>query len=61
MCRLRGTDLVYLVTEYADAQLSPVVPERRLTATERAEMLKRCWKGPPLDQLRLGAHTTEAG
>ena len=45
MCRLRGTDLIYLVTEYADERLSEVVPERRLSADETAELLQKVLEG----------------
>ena len=39
-CRLGETDLAFVVTEFADEDLSQILPERPLTEKEAAEMLK---------------------
>jgi TonB family protein len=39
-CRVQDTGLIYLVMEYADENLSQVLPERALTAEETREMLE---------------------
>ena len=41
-CRLDGTSLLYLVTEYAEEDLSQILPQRALTPSEATDML------PPL-------------
>jgi TonB family protein len=38
-CRLDGNDLLYLVMEYAEEDLSQILPQRALTAEETREML----------------------
>jgi TonB family protein len=38
-CKLAGYDVLYLVTEYADENLSQVLPQRPLSAAEAKEML----------------------
>jgi len=45
-CRLDGNDLLYLVMEYADEDLSQIIPQRALTPEETRDML-----GPVLDAL----------
>ena len=45
-CTIDGAELLYAVTEYADEDLSQVLPERALTAAETGDML-----GPVLDAL----------
>ncbi|HEX4546419.1 MAG TPA: TonB family protein [Candidatus Acidoferrum sp.] len=45
-CRLQRMDLLYVVLEYAEEDLSLVLPERALTASETREML-----GPLLEAL----------
>ncbi len=45
-CRPGGTDLLYIVMEYADEDLSQILPERPLTPAETRDML-----GPVLDAL----------
>jgi TonB family protein len=45
-CRIDGNDLLYLVMEYAEENLSQIVPERALTPEETKDML-----GPVLDAL----------
>ena len=45
LCRMRGIDLIYLVTEYADEQLSQVVPARDITLPEVLP--------PPFQQIAL--------
>jgi TonB family protein len=38
-CRIDDTDVLYVVTEYAEENLAEVIPERPLTAAETREML----------------------
>jgi TonB family protein len=38
-CRLGNTDLLYVVMEYAEENLSQVIPERRLTSNETRDVL----------------------
>lgn len=38
-CQLAGQDLLFIVTEFADENLSQVLPERALTAAETRELL----------------------
>ncbi len=38
-CQISGTKLFYAVTDYADENLSQILPERALTPTETGEML----------------------
>lgn len=45
-CKIGSMDLLYLVMEYADENLSQILPERALTKEETSEML-----GPVLDTL----------
>jgi len=45
-CRLDGSDLLYLVMEYAEEDLSQILPQRALTPEETRDML-----GPVLDAL----------
>jgi len=45
-CKLEGNDLLYLVMEYAEEDLSQILPQRALTAEEARDML-----GPVLDAL----------
>jgi TonB family protein len=45
-CQIGATPLVYAVTEYAEENLSQILPDRPLTPTEAKEML-----GPVLDAL----------
>jgi TonB family protein len=45
-CRLDGSDLLYLVMEYAEEDLSQILPQRALTPEETRDML-----GPVLDTL----------
>jgi TonB family protein len=45
-CRLGNTDLLYLVMEYAEEDLSQILPRRPLTPAETRDML-----GPALDAL----------
>jgi TonB family protein len=45
-CKLEGNDLVYLVMEYAEEDLSQILPQRALTPEEARDML-----GPVLDAL----------
>ena len=45
-CRLNGTEYIYAVMEYADENLSQVLPQRSLTPEEARDML-----GPTLDAL----------
>jgi TonB family protein len=45
-CRLQNRDRLYLVMEYAEENLSQILPERALTESEAREML-----GPVLDAL----------
>ncbi len=45
-CRLENRDRLYIVMEYADEDLSQILPQRPLTASEAREMLK-----PVLDVL----------
>lgn len=39
-CRLRDTDLLYVVMEYAEEDLSQILPQRPLTTSEAREMLE---------------------
>lgn len=39
-CRIGDSDLVFVVTEFADEDLSQILPERPLTAAEAGDMLK---------------------
>jgi TonB family protein len=39
-CRLTDTDLLYVVMEYAEEDLSQILPQRALTAAEAREMLE---------------------
>jgi TonB family protein len=39
-CQMGGRDQVYLVTEYAEENLSEILPQRALTAAEVGEMLR---------------------
>jgi TonB family protein len=45
-CKLQGNDLLYLVMEYAEEDLSQILPQRALTPEEVRDML-----GPVLDAL----------
>lgn len=45
-CKLEGNDLLYVVTEYAEEDLSQIIPQRALTPEEAREMLN-----PVLDAL----------
>ena len=45
-CRLAGMDLLYVVMEYAEEDLSQILPQRALTAAEARDML-----GPVLNAL----------
>ncbi len=45
-CRIDGNDLLYLVMEYAEEDLSQILPQRALTPQETRDML-----GPVLDAL----------
>src|SRR3984957_6224137 len=45
-CRIEGHDLLYLVMEYAEEDLSQILPQRALTPEETRDML-----GPVLDAL----------
>jgi eukaryotic-like serine/threonine-protein kinase len=45
-CKLEGNDLLYVVTEYAEEDLSQILPQRALTPEETREMLN-----PVLDAL----------
>lgn len=45
-CRLADMDLLYVVMEYADENLSEILPQRALTSSEARDML-----GPVLDAL----------
>jgi TonB family protein len=45
-CRIDGNDLLYLVMEYAEEDLSQILPQRALTPEETRDML-----GPVLDAL----------
>jgi TonB family protein len=45
-CHLAGMDLLYVVMEYAEEDLSQILPERRLTPSEARDMLE-----PVLDAL----------
>ncbi len=45
-CRIDGNDLLYLVMEYAEEDLSQILPQRALTQEETLDML-----GPVLDAL----------
>lgn len=45
-CQLDGTDFLYVVTEYAEEDLSQVIPARALTTIETLDMLR-----PTLDAL----------
>jgi TonB family protein len=45
-CRVDGSDLLYLVMEYAEEDLSQILPQRALTPEETRDML-----GPVLDAL----------
>jgi TonB family protein len=47
-CRIDGNDLLYLVMEFADENLSQILPERALTVDETRDML-----GPVLDALQF--------
>jgi TonB family protein len=38
-CRIDGTEVLYVVTEYAEESLSEIIPERPLTPAETREML----------------------
>lgn len=38
-CRIQDMDLIYAATEYADENLSEILPQRALTASEAQEML----------------------
>ncbi|HET8923309.1 MAG TPA: TonB family protein [Candidatus Acidoferrum sp.] len=44
-CRLERMDLLYVVLQYADEDLSQVIPERALTALETREMLNPLLEG----------------
>ncbi|MFI5106145.1 MAG: serine/threonine protein kinase, partial [Terriglobales bacterium] len=46
-CRIDGNDLLYLVMEYAEEDLSQILPQRALTMEETRDML-----GPVLDALQ---------
>ena len=46
-CRIDGNDLLYLVMEYAEEDLSQILPQRALTAEETRDML-----GPVLEALQ---------
>jgi TonB family protein len=46
-CRIDGHDLLYLVMEYAEEDLSQILPQRALTPEETRDML-----GPVLDALK---------
>src|SRR5262245_25267431 len=46
-CRLADMDLLYVVMEYAEKDLSQILPQRALTSPEARDML-----GPVLDALR---------
>jgi TonB family protein len=46
-CRIRGNDLLYLVMEFAEEDLSQILPQRALIAEETREMLE-----PVLDALQ---------
>ena len=46
-CRIDGNDLLYLVMEFAEEDLSQILPQRALTAEETRDML-----GPVLDALQ---------
>src|SRR5690349_2527505 len=46
-CRLADMDLLYIVMEYAEEDLSQILPQRALTPAEARDML-----GPVLDALR---------
>jgi TonB family protein len=46
-CRIDGNDLLYLVMEYAEEDLSQILPQRALTTEETRDML-----GPVLDALQ---------
>jgi TonB family protein len=39
-CRLGGTEFLYVVSEFADEDLSQVVPQRALTSAEAGDMLR---------------------
>src|SRR5258708_40009606 len=39
-CRLSNTDRLYVVMEYAEEDLSQILPQRPLTASEAREMLE---------------------
>src|SRR5208282_4078546 len=45
-CRIDGNDLLYLVMEFAEEDLSQILPQRALTPEETRDML-----GPVLDAL----------
>ncbi|MGA2095639.1 MAG: TonB family protein [Candidatus Acidiferrum sp.] len=47
-CQMEGNDLLFLVMEYAEENLSQILPERALAADETREML-----GPVLDALEF--------
>jgi TonB family protein len=49
-CELDGTDLLYLVMEYAEEDLAEIIPERALTAEEVRAML------PPILQAMQSVH-----
>jgi len=49
-CQLNGTELLYLVEEYAEENLSQILPERALTAEEARKML------PPILQALQCVH-----
>ena len=42
-CEVSGNDVLFLVMEYAEENLSQIVPERPLTAEETSEMLWPPW------------------
>jgi TonB family protein len=44
-CELDGTDLLYVVEEYAEENLSQILPERALTAEETLTMLPHVLRG----------------
>lgn len=44
-CRLGGTDFLYLLTEYAEEDLSQILPERALTEGEARQVLEAVLKG----------------
>ncbi len=46
-CRMEGNDLLYLVMEYAEEDLSQILPQRALSTEETRDML-----GPVLDALQ---------